>query len=146
MTKQEILKEIEESLNYCTDDSDYIIKFSKERVKSKLITKKKFILAEDKSDKNLKFSTDDLNKALKIFAEKQAENIENQRKNLPYYPQQYPWPYFIPNNPMQTPWYWDKVICSGTDQAISISGDSLLSKVISDSDADTGFVKGYNYP
>lgn len=143
MTKQEILKEIESILDsFETQESEYLITFSLEKLSSKSKIKKKYSLNRKNQLQSIadQLSMLKLNEALEKCADQKARQLENQRP----YPQ--PWPYFIPNNPMQTPWYWDKVICSGTGQALSITGDPSSSQVISDSDTGTGFVKGYNYP
>lgn len=139
MTKQEILKEIESILDsFETQESECLITFSLEKLSSKSKIKKKYSL-------NRKNQLDSLVDQLSILKLNEALDkcVEEKVNRKPYIQ---PWPYFIPNNPMQTPWYWDKVICSGTGQAISITGDPLSSQVISDSDTGTGFVKGYNYP
>ena len=142
MTKQEILKEIEKSLGYCNDDSDYIIEFSTERLNSKSISKKKFVITAEKSiePKQLKLpvsiTMEELNKVLEKCAEEKAKQLENQ---LPFY-HPYHWPYFIPNNPLQTPWYWDKVICSE-------KGENRINYGENESDEKIfGSVKGFTYP
>ena len=121
MTKQEILKEIESILdNFETQESECLIAFSLERLSSKSKIKKKYSLNRKNQLQSIadQLAMLKLNEALEKYAEEKAN-----RK-----PYVQPWPYFIPNNPMQTPWYWDKVICSGSGQAISINQYSFGTK------------------
>lgn len=140
MNKQEILKEIESILdNFETQESECLVTFSLEKLSSKSKIKKKYSLNRKNQLQSIvdQLSMLKLNEALEKCADEKVKQLEKQQ------PYSQPWPYFIPNNPMQTPWYWDKVICS-SGTAVSISGDPLSAKIISDN--NMGTVKGYNYP
>jgi hypothetical protein len=129
MTKQEILKEIESILdNFETQESECLITFSLEKLSSKSKIKKKYSL----NRKNQLESIVDQLSMLKSkeALEKYAEKTRYPEKQQPYIQ---PWPYIIPNNPIQTPWYWDKVICENNNGSDSIT-DHIKN------------VKGYNYP
>jgi hypothetical protein len=124
MTKQEILKEIESILDsFETQESECLITFSLEKLSSKSKIKKKYSL----NRKN----------QLQSIADQLLKKYVGEEEKINRTPYIQPWPYFIPNNPMQTPWYWDKVICSGSGTAVSIDDCN---------NTGTGFVKGYNYP
>ena len=137
MTKQEILKEIESILDsFETQESECLVTFSLEKLSSKSKIKKKYSL-------NRKNQLDSLADRLTMLKLNEAlEKCAEEKANRKPYIQ--PWPYFIPNNPMQTPWYWDKVICSGSGTAISISGDSLSAEVISNNSGSSFMKGGFN--
>jgi len=147
MTKQEILKEIEIILNNAQDTDELEVKLSYRKwgnISKNKKSKFTFLLNSKKIKPPEEFEIDKVkiqNELLKAF-ESYKQKEENFPPICPYHRN----PYFIPNDPNQIPWDWNKVICSSSGTAVSISDDPLSSKVISDSNTGTGFVKGYNYP
>lgn len=127
MTKQEILRQIETILDNAYDSEDLSIKFSFQKLEGKKQKSKFTFLLDSKTKKTDKERlSEELEKLLELCKNEKREEIPDYYKPQPYQP--------------IAPFYWDKIICSGS--GIAACDDQGYFQDYN----STGFVKGYNYP